>query len=291
RLIKETLQATFPTATKAFYFPSAELINATQVLVASDMNNTQYVDTSGGNVAFTLPTLGSGDKGWSVRIVKTGVDANAAIVAAASGSISAKAGTVATIRVGIPYEPAEFFWNGGGWYCFKWGPAIGSTEIFNGATVPPGYLLENAQVYSNTAYAELFAVLGSTTLKDKRGRLDIGAGAGSGLTNRVLGTNYGGETTQLSTTNLPAQTPAGSVSITSITFDTRDFFPNVSGSNDTTRLSQAQTSGNITIPSGNPDPFISGTATFTGTPMPGQNATPFAIIPPSVASNKIIRAC
>ena len=157
--------------------------------------------------------------------------------------------------------------------------------------MPPGYLLENAQVYSNTAYAELFAVLGSTTLKDKRGRMDIGAGTGTSLTTRTLGANYGSETAQLAVTNLPPQTPAGGVTITSLTFDARDFFPTSGGSFDSTRFSMANTSGNITIPGGVTDPFISGTATFTGSPMPGQNSTPFGILPPTVATHKIIRVC
>ena len=49
---------------------------------------------------------------------------------------------------------------------------------------------------------------GSTTFNvpDIRGRSPIGAGTGSGLTARVLGTNYGGETVTLTSTNIPSLT-------------------------------------------------------------------------------------
>lgn len=49
---------------------------------------------------------------------------------------------------------------------------------------------------------------GSSTFNvpDLRGRSPIGAGTGSGLTARVLGTNYGAETVTLASTNIPSIT-------------------------------------------------------------------------------------
>lgn len=290
RLVKSVLQATFPNATKAFYFPVAEISSSNQIIAADDNQKTLYLETTGGNVTATLPTLAAADAGFEVKIVKADGSANAIIVSPPSGTIVSRVGTTATIRVGVPWEPAIFNWSGSAWICFKPGVLIGETSHFNGPSVPPGYLLEDGSAYSNTAFAELFAVLGASTLKDKRGRADIGAGTGSGLTNRTLGTTHGAEQVALVTANLPPYTPSGSVSITEIKFDTRDFLPTAGGSNDTSRLSQAQTGGNITIPSGNPDPFISAVASFSGVAQGGVSS-PINLLQPSIASQKIIRAC
>lgn len=192
RLIKATLQGTFPNAAKPFYFPSAEVISGTQVLDATDQNNVQLVDTSSGNIAITLPsTLAAADKGWKIEIVKTSSDTNAIIVSPASGTIASKSGSTATIRVGIVCEPSTFRWTGSGWICSKPGPMIGSTENYDGAAIPPGYLLDDGSAFSNTAFAELFAVMGSSTLFDKRGRVEAGVdGTGVRLTSSANG--FGG---------------------------------------------------------------------------------------------------
>jgi microcystin-dependent protein len=75
-----------------------------------------------------------------------------------------------------------------------------------GATLtnpPSGTLFANGAAVSRSTYAALFAVIGtvfgvgdgSTTFNvpDKRGRVSIGAGQGSGLTNRTLGAIGGDE--------------------------------------------------------------------------------------------------
>lgn len=210
RLIKSVLQATFPVASKPFYFPTAEVIAGTQVLDATDQNNTQMVDTSGGNVAVTLPAgLAAGDKGWKIDVVKTTTDTNAVIVSPSSGTIGSKCGATATIRVGIVCEPATFTWTGAAWICSKPGPMIGSTENFDGATVPPGYLLDDGSAFSNTAFAELFAVMGSSTLRDKRGRVEAGVDGGQNRltasyfgTAAILGALGGGENFTMALVNL-----------------------------------------------------------------------------------------
>jgi len=55
---------------------------------------------------------------------------------------------------------------------------------------------------------------GSSTFNvpDLRGRAPIGAGTGSGLTARVLGTQYGAETVTLDSTSLPTHSHANTVS-------------------------------------------------------------------------------
>ena len=219
RLLKSVLQATFPSASKPFYFPAAEAISGTQVLDATDMNNTQFVDTSGGNVAVTLPSgFGTTEKGWRVDVVKTTSDTNAVIVSPASGTISTQVGAVATVRVGVLCEPATFVWTGSTWVCYKPGAAIGSTYEFDNA-LPAGYLELNGTTYSNTAFAELFAYLASTTLKDKGGRVSAGREA---TASRLTATHFGGDSTvpggtgglesnTLTTPQLPSHTHSNSL--------------------------------------------------------------------------------
>ena len=82
---------------------------------------------------------------------------------------------------------------------------VGDLKPFAGSTVNISQNWEvcDGAAISRTAYPELFAMIGttfgagngSTTFNkpDLRGRTPIGAGAGSGLTNRVLGTTGGEE--------------------------------------------------------------------------------------------------
>ncbi len=119
----------------------------------------------------------------------------------------------------------------------------GVISDFGGAAAPAGYLLCNGAAVSRTTYAALFAVIattygvgdGATTFNvpDSRGRARIGVGTGSGLTNRVLGTNYGAETHVLSTAEMPSHTH---------TVPTRSTGPGTS----TVEVSGAATSGGTT---------------------------------------------
>lgn len=92
----------------------------------------------------------------------------------------------------------------------------GTSLNYRGGTIPFGYLLEDGSVISRTGYARLFEAIGttygagdgSTTFKlpDSRGRADIGAGQGSGLTNRVLAATGGAETHTLTEAELASHT-------------------------------------------------------------------------------------
>lgn len=289
RLIKSVLQATFPNASKAFYFPAAEISSASQVIDATDNQRTFYLAPVGGNLTATLPALAAADAGWECRIVKSDGTGNAIIVSPPSGTIASQVGTTATIRVGVPWDPVIFNWSGTNWICFKPGALIGATYLFNGASPPPGFLVENGGAYSNTDYAELFAVLGSSTLKDKRGRVDIGAGQGAGLTNRVLGTNYGSETHTIGTANLPPYTPSGSCphNITAGVHDMRLAQGGVAITNSLSPGMSASGSFGSNV-AGAID--INGGVSFVGSPQ-GGTSTPIDNFQPSVAVNKIIRAC
>jgi hypothetical protein len=71
RLLKAVLQATFPDAEKAFYFPKSLSVSSNTTLQPEDSGSIVYVNANGGNINLTLPTgLGDSDAGWSVYILK-----------------------------------------------------------------------------------------------------------------------------------------------------------------------------------------------------------------------------
>src|SRR5690349_21096796 len=76
RLLKTVLQATFPNASKAFYFPGAQAKTSNYTVLAADMNDLITGDATGGAFNITLPTLASGDDGWTVTVQKIDSSAN-----------------------------------------------------------------------------------------------------------------------------------------------------------------------------------------------------------------------
>ncbi len=92
----------------------------------------------------------------------------------------------------------------------------GSMTMYGGSTLPSGWLECDGSAVSRTTYAALFTAVGTTwgagdgsttfNLPDLRSRSPVGAGQGSGLTNRVLGTTGGAETHVLATAEIPAHT-------------------------------------------------------------------------------------
>jgi microcystin-dependent protein len=82
-------------------------------------------------------------------------------------------------------------------------------------TAPEGYELMQGQTLTNaqTVFPKLWDALpaafksgSNIILPDMRGRITIGAGQGSGLTNRVLGATGGAETHTLTTSEMPSHT-------------------------------------------------------------------------------------
>lgn len=101
---------------------------------------------------------------------------------------------------------------------------IGALHMWTTAAPPGGWLLCNGAPISRTTYAGLFAVIGTAfgpgdgsntfNVPDLSGRSPIGAGQGSGLTNRALGTKGGAET---HTNPVPSQSVTGSIPSQSVT--------------------------------------------------------------------------
>jgi len=92
---------------------------------------------------------------------------------------------------------------------------VATIVMYGAAAAPTGWLLCDGAAVSRTTYATLFGVIGTdygvgdntTTfnLPDLKGRVPVGYGAGSGLTNRNdLGAKFGTETQTLTEANLPS---------------------------------------------------------------------------------------
>lgn len=87
----------------------------------------------------------------------------------------------------------------------------GRVDMFAGASTPLGYLLCNGAAISRTTFAALFTAIGTVwgagdgtttfNVPDLRGRAPVGAGQGTGLTNRALAANGGAETVALTAAN------------------------------------------------------------------------------------------
>jgi microcystin-dependent protein len=94
----------------------------------------------------------------------------------------------------------------------------GAIMDFAGSAAPTGWLLCDGSAVNRTTYSALFAVIGTAfgagdgtttfNLPDARGRATIGAGQGSGLTNRALAANGGEENHLLAVAELAAHAHA-----------------------------------------------------------------------------------
>lgn len=180
---------------------------------------------------------------------------------------------------------------------------------YGGSAAPDGWLLCYGQAISRTTYAALFTAIsttygvgdGSTTFNvpDLRGRViagkdDMGGSAasrvttsGSGVDGLTLGASGGGQNSSLATANLPAYTPAGSVTLSSSGGGAgTKFFRSASG----VVVSASGDGGGADI-----DGVQAGTGTletitasFTGTAQGGTSTT-FTNMQPTIILNTIIK--
>ncbi len=92
----------------------------------------------------------------------------------------------------------------------------GTILAFAGAVIPKGWLKADGSTVSVNQYSALFQVIGdfygsgdqinTFNLPDLRSRVVVGTGKGAGLTNRVLGNQFGSEQHVLTQSEMPAHT-------------------------------------------------------------------------------------
>jgi len=75
---------------------------------------------------------------------------------------------------------------------------VGTVKAYSGSTIPTNWMIADGRALQRASYPDLFAALGGTSspwglpdsntfnLPDLRGRMIVGAGAGTGLTSRPL---------------------------------------------------------------------------------------------------------
>src|SRR5512136_2572601 len=91
-------------------------------------------------------------------------------------------------------------------------PYVGEIRMFAGNFAPQGWMFCEGQLLPISQYDALFNLIGTTyggdgintfALPDLRGRVIVGPGQGSGLSNYVLGQQGGVETVTLTTNQIP----------------------------------------------------------------------------------------
>jgi microcystin-dependent protein len=93
-------------------------------------------------------------------------------------------------------------------------PNLGEIRLFASSAPPSGWVFAEGQLLSRSANANLFAILGTTygagdgvttfALPDLRGRAPLGAGQGTGLTNRNLAVRVGTVSSAVSLSQAPS---------------------------------------------------------------------------------------
>lgn len=225
QLIKVVLQNTFGTSTRRLVgIPQVINVSASGALGASATNADVLVNTSGGVVNLTLPTLGALDAGWECRFIKTTVDSNPFYLVPPAGTItSGELVGLAKARRCIPGRRTKVLWTGSGFIAERvnWGPIGSMVDTANG-TLAVGYEWPNGQTLSGIAgsvYPEWFAIFGGLITPDLRGRAifgldNMGGGAPAGRIT-VAGLNFdgtvngnagGGQNHTLLVTEMPAHT-------------------------------------------------------------------------------------
>lgn len=295
RLLKATVQATFPNATRAFYLPTMEFQSAAMVLDATDQNNYIGIDTTAADVNVTLPaSLSASDKGWSCDIFRTNTAGyNGIMVAAAAGSLSSPFGSAATCRIEFPIVPVKFVWTGSNWIYIRPGPLIGSSMNWDGATVPPGYRVADGTVYSTTTFVELGLALGTGQLRDKRGRVEAGVDGGTGRltaswfgSTAILGAANGFEYHYLTQAEMPAHYHTASIYDPTHTHSSNGY--GVASSTTGGGAFPIPTAGGITINASATGVRVNSSNGLDTTYSAGSGGA-HTIVQPTIITNKVVR--
>lgn len=113
RLIKNVLQATFPNATKEFYFPGATAKTADFSVATTDDNEIFPCDASSAQITVTLPLGSNLNDGFQCIIFKT--DASNDVVVQRNGGGSDTINGATSVTLNTQYEFLWVFWTGSEW--------------------------------------------------------------------------------------------------------------------------------------------------------------------------------
>lgn len=204
------------------------------------------------------------------------------------------------------YNNSDSAWYLQNFYVNPYSVPISGAIDYWGTTAPnSAFAFPYGQAISRSTYSVLFGLIGTThgvgdgsttfNLPDKRGRVsagkdDMGGSSANRLTNAddglngdTLGATGGVETQTLVTANLPAYTPAGSITGTA-TSSLSSFQINTSGNNTYagggTGPSPQSNSGSVSVPATG--------YSFTGTAQ-GGTSTAFGVVQPTIVCNYIMR--
>jgi microcystin-dependent protein len=204
------------------------------------------------------------------------------------------------------YNNSDAAWYLQNFYINPYSVPVGGMIDFVGTTAPnSAFVLPFGQAISRTTYATLFAMVsttygigdGSTTFNvpDLRGRViagkdDMGGSsanrltaADDGLNGDTLGATGGGETQTLVTGNLPAYTPAGSITVlSSLTDWVRGTLAGFSATSGASVFQAGATLSSLASSQ------ITSTGTLTGTAQ-GGTSTAFGVVQPTIILSKILR--
>lgn len=163
------------------------------------------------------------------------------------------------------------------------------TLLYNNVLDANAPLFTSASVATTRAAqgsaAAAFAANCALVLPRQLGRAIVGAGTGSGLTARPLGSSFGGDTATLVTANLPAYTPSGSVSSSGSGSLNLGYNPSVGSASGGGVVAYQRT--NPSVDDVKPV-TISVSSSFTGTAQ-GGTSTAFSIAQASAAWNVMVK--
>lgn len=150
RLLKAVLRATFPNASKKFYFPQGTSLQTSTVTVATtDDNKLIPVSCEGDARTVNLPQGSTLWDGFTVKITKADHSNNVLTI---DGYSSETINGAATITLWQRYQTAVLQWVEAlsAWIAqVQEIPAIGTVSPFSGTTAPAGWLLMNGLTIGN----------------------------------------------------------------------------------------------------------------------------------------------
>lgn len=194
-------------STKISFIPSTGTLTATKFsgsgasltsLSASNISSGTLAIANGGTNNTVAPTAGGVAYGTGTKYAVTG--------AGTSGQLLQSNGA-----------------NAPSWISLNSVVPTGTVQMFAGSAIPSGWLECDGTSISSTNYLNLHSVISNTyggsahtgagglnfNLPDLRGRVVIGVGQGSGLTNRALAATTGVETHTLSLAEIPSHNHGG----------------------------------------------------------------------------------